>query len=182
MPLFLGSQCGSPSVRFPSQGLNWYRQTVCVLIWLCFALFKPWKNVPWLVWCLCFDKRLNCAENHASPEPFLRVTWEAVIQAIVLSLAQIKLFSIPIVDFKHASKVTSVVFDSLWPHGLYVVHQAPLSMGFSRQEYWSELPCPPPGNLPNQIEPKSPALLADSLLLSHQGRSPGASWHSPKIK
>ena len=30
MPLFLGSQCGSPSVRFPSQGLNWYRQTVCV--------------------------------------------------------------------------------------------------------------------------------------------------------
>ena len=35
----------------------------------------------------CFDKRVNCAENHASPEQFLRVTWEAVIQAIVLSLA-----------------------------------------------------------------------------------------------
>ena len=30
-----------------------------------------------------------------------------------------------------------------------VVHQAPLSMGFSRQEYWSELPFPPPGDLPN---------------------------------
>ena len=28
-------------------------------------------------------------------------------------------------------------------------HQAPLSMGFSRQEYWSGLPCPPPGNLPD---------------------------------
>ena len=34
--------------------------------------------------------------------------------------------------------------------------QAPLSMGFSRQEYWSGLPCPPPGELPNPgIEPKS---------------------------
>ena len=30
-----------------------------------------------------------------------------------------------------------------------VAHQTPLSMGFSRQEYWSGLPCPPPGGLPN---------------------------------
>ena len=30
-----------------------------------------------------------------------------------------------------------------------VAHQAPLSMGLSRQEYWSGLPCPPPGDLPN---------------------------------
>ena len=37
-----------------------------------------------------------------------------------------------------------------------VVCQAPLSMGFSRQEYWSELPCPPPGDLPDPgIEPAS---------------------------
>ena len=37
-----------------------------------------------------------------------------------------------------------------------VTHQAPLSMGFSRQEYWSGLPCPPPGDLPNPgIEPAS---------------------------
>ena len=36
--------------------------------------------------------------------------------------------------------------------------------GFSRQEYWSGLPCPPPGNLPNPgIEPRPPALQADSL-------------------
>ena len=39
-----------------------------------------------------------------------------------------------------------------------------LSMGFPRQEYWSELPCPPPGDLPNSgIKPRSPALQADSL-------------------
>ena len=43
--------------------------------------------------------------------------------------------------------------------------QAPLSMGFSRQEYWSGLPFPSPGDLPDPgIEPGSPALQADSLL------------------
>ena len=45
-----------------------------------------------------------------------------------------------------------------------VAHQAPLPMGFSRQEYWRGLPCLPPGDLPNPgIEPGSPALQADSL-------------------
>ena len=45
-----------------------------------------------------------------------------------------------------------------------VAHQAPLSMGFSRQEYWSGLPFPSPGDLPYPaIEPRSPALQADSL-------------------
>ena len=42
--------------------------------------------------------------------------------------------------------------------------QAPLSVGFSRQEYWSGLPFPPPGDLPDpRIKPGSPALQADSL-------------------
>ena len=56
----------------------------------------------------------------------------------------------------------SVVSDSATPRT--VAHQAPLSMGFSRQEYWSGLPFPSPGNLPDPgIEPKSPALRADAL-------------------
>ena len=54
--------------------------------------------------------------------------------------------------------------------------QAPLFMGFSRQEYWSGLPCPPPGDLTNPgIEPTCPAafaLQADSLTLSHCGSPP----------
>ena len=43
--------------------------------------------------------------------------------------------------------------------------------GFSRQEYWSGLPCPPPGDLPNPgMEPRSPALQVDFFYsLSHQG-------------
>ena len=45
-----------------------------------------------------------------------------------------------------------------------VAHQSPLSMGFSRQEHWSGLPFPSPGDLPDSgIEPQSPALQADSL-------------------
>ena len=52
------------------------------------------------------------------------------------------------------------LFATLWT----IVSQAPLSMGLSRQEYWSGLPCPSPGNLPNPgVEPKSSALQADFL-------------------
>ena len=45
-----------------------------------------------------------------------------------------------------------------------VAHQASLSMGFSRQEHWSGLPFPSPGDLPDPgIEPRSPTLQADAL-------------------
>ena len=53
---------------------------------------------------------------------------------------------------------------TLRPRGLYSPHYAPLSMGFSRQEYWSGLPFPSPGDLPDPgIEPRSPALQTDAL-------------------
>ena len=45
-----------------------------------------------------------------------------------------------------------------------VAHQAPPSMEFSRQEYWSGMPFPSPGDLPGpEIEPRSPTLQADDL-------------------
>ena len=51
-------------------------------------------------------------------------------------------------------------FATLW----IVAHQAPLTIGFSRQEYWSGLSCPPPADLPNpETEPRSPAWQVDSL-------------------
>ena len=62
------------------------------------------------------------------------------------------------------------LFATLWT----VAFQASLSMGFSRQEFWSGLPCPSPGDLPNlEIEPRSPALQADALTSEPQ-RKP---WH-----
>ena len=55
--------------------------------------------------------------------------------------------------------------------------QAPLSMGFSGQEHWSGLPCPPPGDLPNPgVKPQSLALQTDSLLSESAGR-----WRDPNL-
>ena len=57
----------------------------------------------------------------------------------------------------------SVVSDSLRPHGLQPTRLL-CPWGFARQEYWSRLPCPLPGDPPNPgIEPRSPALQADAL-------------------
>ena len=63
----------------------------------------------------------------------------------------------------------SVVSDSVTPWT--VAYQAPLSMGFSRQEYWSRLPFPSPGDLANSgIKPGAPALRADSLPIEPPGK------------
>ena len=52
-----------------------------------------------------------------------------------------------------------------------IARQAPLSMGFSKQEYWSGLPFPSPGDLPDpRIKPGSPALQTDSLPSEPPGR------------
>ena len=62
--------------------------------------------------------------------------------------------------------VCSVVIDTLQTHGPC---QAPLSMGFLRQEYWSRLPFPSPEDICHPgFEPGSPALQADSLLSEPQ--------------
>ena len=61
-------------------------------------------------------------------------------------------------------KVKSLSRVQLFATPWTVAHQAPLSKGFSRQEYWSGLPCLPPGDLPDPgIDPGSPALQADVL-------------------
>ena len=68
----------------------------------------------------------------------------------VKSLSHVRLFAIP------------------WT----AAHQAPLSMGFSRQEYWSGLPFPSPGDLPHPgIKPRSPTLWTDALPSEPSGKS-----------
>ena len=66
----------------------------------------------------------------------------------------------PVSSCMHGQSLQScLTLMTTWP----VARQAPLSMGLSRQEYWSGLPCPPPGDLPHPgIEPLFPALQADS--------------------
>ena len=59
-----------------------------------------------------------------------------------------------------------------------VALQAPLSVGFLRQEYWSGLPFPSLGDLPDPgIEPASLSRQADSLLLSHRGTNTSSNIH-----
>ena len=62
-----------------------------------------------------------------------------------------------------------------------IAHQAPLSMGFSRQEYWSGLPFPSAGDLPDpRIEPRSPHCRQTFSPLSHQGNPKRCLiWNSP---
>ena len=63
-----------------------------------------------------------------------------------------------------------------------VAYQAPLSMKFSRQEYWSGLPHPSPGDLPDPgIEPRSPALQADALPSEPPGRYRRLLWVSQAL-
>ena len=69
------------------------------------------------------------------------------------------------------------LFVTLWT----VACQSPLSMGILQAEYWSGLPCPPPGDLPNPgIESRSPTLQADSLPAEQPGKpkNTGVGSHS----
>ena len=82
-------------------------------------------------------------------------------KASVLSLEKVKVLvtqlCLTVCDPTDGSPPDSFVYGT-------IAHQAPLSMGFSRQEYWSGLTFPSPGNHPDPgIEPGSPALQADSL-------------------
>ena len=78
--------------------------------------------------------------------------------------------------------VVSVASDSVTPWT--VAHQGLLSMGFSRQEYWSELPYPPPGDLPDPgIEPvslMSPALVGGFFITSANWEAPSVGVFAPK--
>ena len=70
-----------------------------------------------------------------------------------------------LVEVKSLSRVR--LFKTPWT----VAYQAPPSMGFSRQEYWSGLPFPSPGDLPDPgIKPRSPALEADALTSESPGK------------
>ena len=74
-------------------------------------------------------------------------------------------------DLQDLQKVKSLRHVHLFVTPWTVAHQAPPSMGFTRQEYWSGLPFPSPGDLPNPgIEPRSPTLWADALTSEPPGK------------
>ena len=83
-----------------------------------------------------------------------------------LLISWLRLPSAGIVKVKPLGRVQ--LFMTPWT----LTQQAPPSLGFSRQEYWSGLPFTSPGDLPNPgTEPRSPALQVDSLLSGPRGKS-----------
>ena len=90
-------------------------------------------------------------------------------------------------DKKKKVKVKSLSRVRLFATPWTAAHQDPLPMGFSRQEYWSGLPFPSPGDLPDPgIKPRSPTLQADALTseppgkpMTHQMRVLQLSDHFP---
>ena len=82
-------------------------------------------------------------------------------------------FMISVLPSLHISvKVKSLSRVRLFVTPWTVAHQAPPSMGFYRQKYWSGLPFPSPGDLPDPgIKPRSPALQADALWSEPPGKS-----------
>ena len=106
---------------------------------------------------LALDKRkdinfeLNCLESNA---------YFVLVRAPGGSRTPFWWFNCERKKVKVKSFTHVLLFVTLWT----VAHQAPPSMGFSKQEYWSGLPFPSPGDLPDPgIEPGSPALQADAL-------------------
>ena len=104
------------------------------------------REVPLLVLLLCKSSLVSPAEDPPCPHGRAQSHPQPQLST------QVKR-----VPFVHCMLSHSVVSDSATPWT--VAHQAPLSMEFSRQEYWNGLPFPTPGNLPDSgIEPESATL------------------------
>ena len=120
--------------------------------------------------------------SSAPPYPFK--LWHTISIAKLERVGQIKRVVLIYIQCMHAVHACILShFSSVWILVIpwTVAFQVPLSMGFSRQEYWSGLPCPPPGDLPNPgIEPMSLislALAGKFFTIEPQGKSTIYTYH-----
>ena len=144
-----------------------------------------WRLYPWpqagARLLLCRQKSRPSEEDHFQPNAFVIGGWTSHfsnqnIRQLLISLGVIlahfdlwRYIVGGVCGLSHFSCVR--LFATLWT----VAHQVPLSMGFARQEYRSGLPCPPPGDLPDQgIEP----ILAGRFFTTSTIReAPSVQWH-----
>ena len=109
------------------------------------SLFESWSSVKdWWKQCIFFSRNCKYLSTHPPPPTLTHNPTPSCRGCVCLCVCVLSYFS----------RVR--LFATPWT----VAHQDPLSMGFSRQEYWSGLPFPPPGDLPDpEMEPGSPALV-----------------------
>ena len=89
-----------------------------------------------MTYVMFFDlTRQKTAENNASPEQFLRVAWKGVSWAVILSLGQIKLFSIPVIDCSLITSVDSI--DTNFPHFQISLAREILSLATNTVSYFA---------------------------------------------
>ena len=126
-------------------------------------LLCPWANLPQDYWrglsISAAGDLLNPGIEHTS------ALWADSLPLSHLGSPQPRYMRVCVLSCFHHVRLVA----TLWT----IAHQAALSMGFPRQEYWSGLPYSPPGDLPDPgiepANPATPALQADSLPLSHWG-------------
>ena len=108
------------------------------------------------------ESKIRCCKEQYCVGPWnVRSMNQGKLDMIKQEMARL---NIDIIGISELSEVKSLSRVQLFATPWTVAHQAPPSMGFSRQEYWSGLPFPSPEDLPNPgIEPRSPALRADAL-------------------
>ena len=118
---------------------------------------RVWHNWSNWAWTHLLGKRIPCLLF------FFILFWWYIMASLFLVCSTCTYLS-QLSQLKSLSRVR--LFATPWT----IAYQAPPSMGFSRQECWSGLPFPSPGDLPNPaIEAGSPALQADGLPSEHQG-------------
>ena len=131
--------------------ISWLLLIMLLWTWECIYIFEMLISFP-------LDTYWEVGLQDPKTIPFF-IFWGSFI-----------LFSIMEAPVYIPSNSCSVMSDSATPWT--VAYQASLSMGFFRQEYWSGLPFPSPGDLPDPgIKPKSPALKADALPSEPPGKS-----------
>ena len=127
----------------------------------CFAVaapgnkYTPWQRTPITLWFSCqssLASQVTLTPRRTKPQSFKGTEWTNM-RCTILSIKVMEEDKTYYHSFSHVQ-----LFAMLWT----VAHQAPLSLGFSRQEYWNGLPCLPPGDLPNPgtdpVSLMSPAL------------------------
>ena len=144
-----------------SQGANYFLLIRFPLIFLSLCLVTSASNTLTYISTLQMKILFPCLWSMRKNSPNFNFSGE-----VHLSLQWYQLWIV------HASMLSHFSHVQLFVTPWIVAHEAPLSTGFSRQEYWNGLPFPSPGDLPNAgIEPtpsEAPALQAGSLPLNHQ--------------